>query len=326
MGLIKEYRIVLPMTVQEYRIAQIYMTARTQGMEAEQENGAGVEILENKPATHATMGKGIYTMKHYHIDRRFPGWLRAIAPKSGCTLVETAYNCYPWTRTEVRLPLFNKFLMVIESKHANDRGDTENIHNLTPEQLSKREVVWVDIAEAPEQDKKKKMYENDDADPRTFLSKRTGRGQLQEGWQKRVEPVMCAYKLVTAEFDYWPLSSTIEPFMHSYEKGIFQNANRQMFCWIDDWHGLTEEQVKLYEDAVAERTNKITAIKEGRAQGIIKDIPQIDARELVAKRSDNQAATTAPPPTLNGEAPAGTQFTCFAGTKVQILTLQLQSV
>jgi len=156
-----------------------------------QANGAGVEILENRPATHPEMGDGIYTLKHYHIDRRFPGWLRAIAPKvsgsagwlahadlarvcvapaacvragpraggvdawrnrahhalpppvacapppshllcppaplflrvrqSGCTLVETAYNCYPWTKTEVRLPLFSKFLMVIESKHANDR-------------------------------------------------------------------------------------------------------------------------------------------------------------------------------------------------------------
>lgn len=81
------------------------------------------------------------------------------------------------------------------------------------------------------------MYEKDDADPQTFKSKRTGRGLLTPGWQKRVEPVMCAYKLVTAEFDYWPLASTIEPFMHTYEQGIFLNANRSMFCWIDDWHG-----------------------------------------------------------------------------------------
>jgi len=36
MGIIKEYRIVMPITVDEYRTAQIYMTARTQAMEAEQ--------------------------------------------------------------------------------------------------------------------------------------------------------------------------------------------------------------------------------------------------------------------------------------------------
>lgn len=90
------------------------------------------------------------------------------------------------------------------------------------------------------------MYEKDDADPQTFKSKRTGRGLLTPGWQKRVEPVMCAYKLVTAEFDYWPLASTIEPFMHTYEQGIFLNANRSMFCWIDDWHGKSSEKCILY--------------------------------------------------------------------------------
>lgn len=40
-----------------------------------------MEILENKPAAHPVMGNGVYTLKHYHIDRRFPGWLKAIAPK-----------------------------------------------------------------------------------------------------------------------------------------------------------------------------------------------------------------------------------------------------
>ena len=58
---------------------------------------------------------------------------------------------------------------------------------------------------------------------------------------------MCAYKLVTCEFDYWPFQhkvrdlSTfddrafslcvpqIEEFMHSYERSIFLNANRSMF-------------------------------------------------------------------------------------------------
>lgn len=97
--------------------------------------------------------------------------------------------------------------------------------------------MYIDIGERNEKNGEKKMYEKDDADPQTFKSKRTGRGLLTPGWQKRVEPVMCAYKLVTAEFDYWPLASHIEPFMHTYEQGIFLNANRSMFCWIDDWHG-----------------------------------------------------------------------------------------
>jgi hypothetical protein len=53
-------------------------------------------------------GEATFTRKHYYIDRRFPGWLRAVAPKSGTTLVEEAYNCYPKTVTTITLPLFNK--------------------------------------------------------------------------------------------------------------------------------------------------------------------------------------------------------------------------
>ena len=45
------------------------------------------------------------------------------------------------------------------------------------------QIVYVDIGEENEKDDKKKMYEKDDANPRTFKSKRTGRGMLRDGWQ-----------------------------------------------------------------------------------------------------------------------------------------------
>jgi hypothetical protein len=48
---------------------------------------------------------------------------------------------------------------------------------------------------------------------------------------------MCAYKLVTAEFDYWGLQGKIEEFIHSYEEGLFLTYHKQLFCWMDTWHG-----------------------------------------------------------------------------------------
>jgi hypothetical protein len=63
------------------RIGQLYMTDNTQMMEAMQDDGAGVEVLENKPMVFDDMGKGVWTKKIFHIDRRFPPWLRAVAPK-----------------------------------------------------------------------------------------------------------------------------------------------------------------------------------------------------------------------------------------------------
>ncbi len=43
-------------TAAEYQIAQIYMTARAQAMEAEQPDGAGVEVVESKSCRHPKLG------------------------------------------------------------------------------------------------------------------------------------------------------------------------------------------------------------------------------------------------------------------------------
>ena len=47
---LREYRIPMPMTVEEYKLAQLYMTAKTTRMESQNQQGAGVEILRNTPS------------------------------------------------------------------------------------------------------------------------------------------------------------------------------------------------------------------------------------------------------------------------------------
>eukprot|EP00283_Hemiselmis_rufescens_P006623 CAMPEP_0173433776 /NCGR_PEP_ID=MMETSP1357-20121228/11093_1 /TAXON_ID=77926 /ORGANISM="Hemiselmis rufescens, Strain PCC563" /LENGTH=356 /DNA_ID=CAMNT_0014398511 /DNA_START=12 /DNA_END=1078 /DNA_ORIENTATION=+ len=336
----------MPLTVEEYRIGQLYMTANTQMLEAMQEDGAGVDLVENTTKVFDDMGQGIYARKIFHIDRRFPPWLRAIAPKvtsrtrragkptparppgqglasmrclkgaelpspkpcaqqsppaaetppvrthtpfvqSGCSLYEESKNCFPVTSTYVTLPLFSKFSMRIDSVHYADRGEQENIHKLPPDVLKKRKVVFVDIA-AQEEKKEdgKKMYEGDETDAAKFFSKKTGRGPLLGGWQKRCKPVMCCYKLVTSEFDYWGLQHKVEEFMTNYEHGLFQNANRQLWCWTDEWYGLTIQDVSDYEQEIAERTNLISQIKEGHVTGQrIKDLPPIKPKFSNAKKA-----------------------------------------
>ena len=68
--LIKEYRIPLPMTVEEYRIAQLYMIAKKSSQESQgADAGSGVEILVNEPYKGGPGGAGQYTHKVYHIGR-----------------------------------------------------------------------------------------------------------------------------------------------------------------------------------------------------------------------------------------------------------------
>ena len=51
------------------------------------------------------------------------------------------------------------------------------------------------------------------------------------------------------------------------------------------------QDVKRYEDAVAERTNRITAIKEGRAQGRIEDIPQVSIISFLSTTTTTTTTT-----------------------------------
>lgn len=95
--LIKEYRIPLPLTVEEYRIAQLYMIAVSiqiflwpsfyfyfywnQKKSREESKGAdsGVEIIVNEPYEGGpggdgggNTGRGQYTRKIYHVGSHLP--------------------------------------------------------------------------------------------------------------------------------------------------------------------------------------------------------------------------------------------------------------
>lgn len=78
--------------------------------------------VENQEMDIPGMGLGIYAKKVFHIDRRFPSWLRMIAPKSGSALHEESKNCFPKTQTHLTLQMFNKFNIHVRTIHAEDRS------------------------------------------------------------------------------------------------------------------------------------------------------------------------------------------------------------
>ena len=61
-------QVVLPLTVEEYQIGQLYAVA--EASKAETGGGDGVEVQQNKPFTdHAEYGSGQYTYKIYHLEQ-----------------------------------------------------------------------------------------------------------------------------------------------------------------------------------------------------------------------------------------------------------------
>eukprot|EP00003_Mantamonas_plastica_P031086 TRINITY_DN791_c0_g1_i3.p1 TRINITY_DN791_c0_g1~~TRINITY_DN791_c0_g1_i3.p1 ORF type:complete len:292 (-),score=88.40 TRINITY_DN791_c0_g1_i3:162-1037(-) len=245
---IKEYRVLLPLTVDEYHIGQLYAVAKASAEETDGDEG--VEVLVNEPYDDEN-GKGQFTHKIYHLGSRVPGWVSAIAPADALKLEEKAWNGFPHCRTVQNLVyLGNKFEIVVETWHCDDAGTQENVHDLDDDKLKQREVVFIDIADPYEKDYK------EEEDPAVFSSEKTGRGPLKEGWVENTTPVMCCYKLVTARFEYWGFQTKVENFIHSFSKDIFTSFHRQLFCWIDEWHGWTIEDIRAYEAKIKEELDQ----------------------------------------------------------------------
>ncbi|KPM09855.1 phosphatidylinositol transfer protein alpha isoform-like protein [Sarcoptes scabiei] len=135
--LTKEYRIVLPLTVEEYHIGQLFGVA--EASKNETGGGEGVEVVKNEPYSNYPLlngkyDKGQYTYKIYHLDSKVPALVRMIAPKGALEIHEEAWNAYPYCRTVLTNPDYMKenFKLIIETMHAPDRGTQENAHLLSP--------------------------------------------------------------------------------------------------------------------------------------------------------------------------------------------------
>uniref|UniRef100_A0A674E9L9 Phosphatidylinositol transfer protein membrane associated 2 n=1 Tax=Salmo trutta TaxID=8032 RepID=A0A674E9L9_SALTR len=247
--LIKEYRIPMPMSVDEYRIAQLYMIQKKSRDETCGE-GSGVEILENKPYDDGPGGIGQYTHKVYHIGMHIPSWFRSILPKAALRVEEESWNAYPYTRTRYTCPFVEKFSIDIETYYKPDTGNQPDVFNMSPVEKRLRTLDPIDIVKDPIPPHEYMQEE----DPRIYRSDKTKRGPLQEDWIEEYNnnpgktPIMCAYKLCKVEFRYWGMQSKIERFIHDVGlRKVMVRAHRQAWCWQDEWYGLTIEDIRQLE-------------------------------------------------------------------------------
>ncbi|XP_022528888.1 cytoplasmic phosphatidylinositol transfer protein 1 [Astyanax mexicanus] len=246
--LMKEYRICMPLTVEEYRIGQLYMISKHSHEQSER--GEGVEVVQNEPFEDPTHGSGQFTEKRVYLNSKLPSWARAVVPKI-FYVTEKAWNYYPYTITEYTCSFLPKFSIHIETKYEDNNGSNDNIFDGEPRDED-TEMCFIDIAydEIPER------YYKESEDLRYFKSEKTARGLLQEGWRDTQDPIMCSYKLVTVKFEVWGLQTRVEQFVHKVIRDVLSLGHRQAFAWVDEWIDMTMEEVREYERATQEATNK----------------------------------------------------------------------
>lgn len=261
----------MPLAVEEYRIAQLYMIAKKSRLESAGE-GSGVEIKVNEPYTDGPGGTGQFTDKLYHISEHLPYWLRKFLPKSLSTIEEKAWNAYPYSKNEIYTPYMDKFEVEIESKYLPGGPSQENVFELSDEQLTDRTVDIVDFVTQSTE------TTGGDEDPLSYVSKKTNRGPLSETWLSDYQSAissgnkiagytddnfMCVYKICRVKFERWPIQYRVEQFIHDYIRKTLVTAHRQAWVWQDEWHGLSIEQIREMEKETQECLAKMMRNKEG---------------------------------------------------------------
>ncbi|CAG5129951.1 unnamed protein product [Candidula unifasciata] len=247
--LIKEYRICMPLTVDEYRIGQLYMIAK-HSLE-QSEKGEGVEVVKNEECSDPVHGQGRYTEKRIHLSSRLPSWISSLIPKV-FYITEKAWNYFPYTITEYTCSFLPRFSIYIETRYEDNPGSSENSVNLCLEELEKREVDFIDIAYDP---LPPKLYKESE-DLTVFKSKKTDRGPLEKNWKEVTVPLMCSYKVVKVKFEVLGLQGRVESFAQRSVRDILLLGHRQAFAWIDEWIEMSMDDLREYETLTNEATNK----------------------------------------------------------------------
>ncbi|NWI61567.1 PITC1 protein, partial [Calyptomena viridis] len=284
----------------QYRIGQLYMISKHSHEQSDR--GEGVEVVQNEPFEDPNHGNGQLTEKRVYLNRQLPSWARAVVPKI-FYVTEKAWNYYPYTITAdetrcifdvkhvfllLQCSFLPKFSIHIETKYEDNKGSNDSIFDKEAKDLE-REVCFIDIAsdEIPER------YYKESEDPKYFKSQKTGRGQLKEGWRETHQPIMCSYKLVTVKFEVWGLQTRVEQFVHKVVRDILLIGHRQAFAWVDEWYDMTMDEVREFERATQEATNKKIGIFP----------PAISISNISMPSSTRSAPSSAPSTPLSTDAP-----------------------
>ncbi|XP_003391701.1 PREDICTED: cytoplasmic phosphatidylinositol transfer protein 1-like, partial [Amphimedon queenslandica] len=193
-----------------------------------------------------------YTEKRIYLHNRLPTWVQSMLPRV-FYIIEKSWNYYPYTLTEYTCSFLPRFLIQIDTTYQDNNGSSENALDLAPDLLEQREVDHVDILS----DEFSSRETTPEEDCHAFVSSKTGRGPLQEGWKESTEPIMCSYKAVKVFFEVWGLQTRVEAGVHRAVRDIILKGHKQAFLWIDEWHGLTMEDIREYERKVHEETNRM---------------------------------------------------------------------
>ena len=262
---IYEFRIILPISVEKYNIANRYMTAKRTRETAS--NGEGLEIIKNEPFQKGDE-KGQYTYKIMHFKSKIPPAIRWAFPDKYLHAHEKSYNAYPHFYTTYEQPGMGKnFYFLVESKHipyTTEEGVPDNLLGLNEDELKIRKVIYLDIVNSkPKPEKKEWDLHNFECQEAGINRLETPENKCDESkppeWTTHYKgTMMVAVKVIKFRFHLFGVQTIAEAFAKTVNHDVFLDSHRAMFCWAKEWYKLNLDDIKRIESEVQQEQKSMT--------------------------------------------------------------------
>ncbi|OHT02319.1 Phosphatidylinositol transfer protein beta isoform [Tritrichomonas foetus] len=255
---ILEFRIIVPTSLEKYKIGMRHMV--NEYVKTTQADGEGIEIVECKPYEKENES-GIYTYKIFHFKSKIPSFIRWAIPDKYLHIHEKSYNGFPHLFTNEFVPgMADQLLLSIETQHFEYKKDMEfpnNSVNLTDEELSQREIIYIDILNGqPQSDNPNEQivgFTCPEAGINTPITEPDGYDPSQPPkWIDNYEgDLMCCVKVIRFNFKWFGLQTAVEAYVSDifYPK-LFTESHRKIIGSMKDWYNLTWEEVRKQEEEI----------------------------------------------------------------------------
>ncbi|OHS94199.1 Phosphatidylinositol transfer protein [Tritrichomonas foetus] len=260
-----EFRIFMPFKIPWCRAAAKYSVNRR--TREETKGGDGFEIVDagNFEEDGVT---GRYVHRIFHFKNQVPEAVRWTVPDTFAHIHEHNRNAFPHYVAKFEIPgMEGKLILDTETKHVEYTGEDnipDNIMGFTPEELTKREVVYPDILNG-------KTSKSGQFSLHGFKYEPGGIPELKCNKKKQFyhhvpewvkmypegAPLCLIIKTVKFRFKWPGVQNVVERIVtNSVFPDVYLDTHRAMVYWIDEWFNMTDEDLMDMEQQTKEKLSE----------------------------------------------------------------------
>lgn len=270
---IVEWRIILPVSPEQFERAETYMVGK-RGIE-EAGNGEGIEFVTREPYEEdGTQGE--YTHSVYHYGSRIPGIIRWAVPKSFSDFHEHSWCNFPHSRFKYVVPALEKRVQISMDcyvlSYEREKGFPDNPCHLTPEELAMREIRYMDVVSQPP------IPERADWKLGGFKCDEAGISLIPEStrpydfskppeWTENYNgPMVLNAKAIKAHVGIFGVQTKIQNLLACTSvPGILLESARALVGWAPEWANMSKEQIQQYIMDARQKVNEDLKANAGKA-------------------------------------------------------------